>query len=68
MLQVELNLIRTWAKVCPDLMSLLKNTCGPAAGSVGRLVPCLEQFLLQILEQQAHTHTLISHRGHGAER
>lgn len=66
-LQIELYLIRISANVCPDLMPLLKNTCGHAAGSVCRLVPCLERFLLQILEQQAYTHTLISHRGQGAE-
>lgn len=47
--------------------SLFNSTCGHTAGSIWRLVPCLEQFLLQIFEQQAHTHTLISHRGHGAE-
>lgn len=67
-LQVELHLTRIWVEVRPDLMSLLKNTCGHAAGSVCRLVPCLEAFLLQILEQQAHAHTLISHGGQGAER
>lgn len=36
-LQVEL-LGSIWVKVRPDLMSLLKNTCGCAAGSVCRLV------------------------------
>lgn len=48
-------------------MALLENTCGHAAGSVCRLAPCLEPFLLQILEQKAYAHTLISHGGQGAE-
>lgn len=48
-------------------MSLLKNTCDHATGSVAGFCHSLEQFLLQILEQQAYTHILISHRGQGEE-